>query len=606
MIRKNHKTLHLIIGLVAILAMLLSACTAAAPAGGGETASDGAADTAASGGEEAASSGAGIGDRDPKTLVILYWQAASLPGPYLSGGTKDQDAGAITLEPLANVAPDGTFVPKLATEIPTVENGGISEDLTTITWKLKEGVKWSDGSDFTADDVVFTWEYCTDPDTGCTQLSRFEGVTNVEAVDDYTVKVTFDKPTPFMYTAFVTVGSPIISRAQFGDCVGAAAQTCNEQNTLPLGTGPYKIVDFKVNDVATYERNENYHGEPAYFDKVIFKGGGDAVGAARAVLETGEADYAWNLQVEPDVLAEMESGGNGTIITHFGGNVERILVNQTNPDPDLGDLRSEYDNGDNPHPFLTFKPIPQAMSMAIDRNLIAEQLYGFAGQATCNVIPAPDYYASTANDGCLTQDLEGAKALLDENDVVDSDGDGIREYNGIPLKVRYQTSTNSVRQKTQALIKQWWSEIGIDTELLNHDAGVYFGGDPNSNDTYQKFFTDVEMYTTGPSIDPQQHLSEWICDQMPSKENLWGGNNIFRGCNAEYDELYQQLTSTPIGPEREDIVKQLNDINVQNYYQIPLVHRGSVSATINGLEGVEMNGGWDTEMWNIAEWSRSE
>ena len=606
MIKKNHKTLHLIIGLVAILAMLLSACTAAAPAGGGETASDGAADTAASGGEEAASSGAGIGDRDPKTLVILYWQAASLPGPYLSGGTKDQDAGAITLEPLANVAPDGTFVPKLATEIPTVENGGISEDLTTITWKLKEGVKWSDGSDFTADDVVFTWEYCTDPDTGCTQLSRFEGVTNVEAVDDYTVKVTFDKPTPFMYTAFVTVGSPIISRAQFGDCVGAAAQTCNEQNTLPLGTGPYKIVDFKVNDVATYERNENYHGEPAYFDKVIFKGGGDAVGAARAVLETGEADYAWNLQVEPDVLAEMESGGNGTIITHFGGNVERILVNQTNPDPDLGDLRSEYDNGDNPHPFLTFKPIPQAMSMAIDRNLIAEQLYGFAGQATCNVIPAPDYYASTANDGCLTQDLEGAKALLDENDVVDSDGDGIREYNGIPLKVRYQTSTNSVRQKTQALIKQWWSEIGIDTELLNHDAGVYFGGDPNSNDTYQKFFTDVEMYTTGPSIDPQQHLSEWICDQMPSKENLWGGNNIFRGCNAEYDELYQQLTSTPIGPEREDIVKQLNDINVQNYYQIPLVHRGSVSATINGLEGVEMNGGWDTEMWNIAEWSRSE
>ncbi|MCB0093635.1 MAG: peptide ABC transporter substrate-binding protein, partial [Caldilineaceae bacterium] len=493
MIRKNHKTLHLFIGLVATLAMLLSACTAAAPAGSGETASDGAADTAASGGEEAASSGAGIGDRDPKTLVILYWQAASLPGPYLSGGTKDQDAGAITLEPLANVAPDGTFVPKLATEIPTVENGGISEDLTTITWKLKEGVKWSDGSDFTADDVVFTWEYCTDPDTGCTQLSRFEGVTNVEAVDDYTVKVTFDKPTPFMYTAFVTVGSPIISRAQFGDCVGAAAQTCNEQNTLPLGTGPYKIVDFKVNDVATYERNENYHGEPAYFDKVVFKGGGDAVGAARAVLETGEADYAWNLQVEPDVLAEMESGGNGAIITHFGGNVERILVNQTNPDPDLGDLRSEYDNGDNPHPFLTFKPIPQAMSMAIDRNLIAEQLYGFAGQATCNVIPAPDYYASTANDSCLTQDLEGAKALLDENDVVDSDGDGIREYNGVPLKVRYQTSTNSVRQKTQALIKQWWSEIGIDTELLNHDAGVYFGGDPNSNDTYQKFFTDVEM-----------------------------------------------------------------------------------------------------------------
>ena len=160
--------------------------------------------------------------------------------------------------------------------------------------------------------------------------------------------------------------------------------------------------------------------------------------------------------------------------------------------------------------------------MAIDRNLIAEQLYGFAGQAICNVIPAPLHYLSTANDSCLTQDIDGANALLDENGVVDSDGDGIREYNGMPLKISYQTSTNSVRQKTQALIRQWWSQIGIETELINHSASVFFGGDPNSPDTYQKFYTDLQMYTTGPSIDPQQHLSEWICSQIPVRENAWG------------------------------------------------------------------------------------
>ena len=114
--------------------------------------------------------------------------------------------------------------------------------------------------------------------------------------------------------------------------------------------------------------------------------------------------------------------------------------------------------------------------MAIDRNLIAEQLYGFAGQAICNVIPAPLHYLSTANDSCLTQDIDGANALLDENGVVDSDGDGIREYNGMPLTISYQTSTNSVRQKTQALIRQWWSQIGIETELINHSASVFFGG----------------------------------------------------------------------------------------------------------------------------------
>lgn len=244
--------------------------------------------------------------------------------------------------------------------------------------------------------------------------------------------------------------------------------------------------------------------------------------------------------------------------------------------------------------------------MAIDRSIIAGELYGFAGQPTCNVIPAPEYYASDSNDACLTQDIEGAIALLDEAGIVDSDGDGIREYEGTPLVVRYQTSTNSIRQKTQALIKQWWGELGIETELLNHDAGVYFGGDPNSPDTYQKFFTDVEMYTTGPGIDPQQHLSGWICDEIAESANTWGGNNIFRGCSPEYDDLYQQLTQTPPGSEREAIVKQLNDINVQSYFQIPLVHRGSVAAKINGIEGVRKNGSWDSDMWNIAEWYRAE
>ena len=107
-------------------------------------------------------------------LTILYWQAPSLPGPYLSSGFKDRDAAAITLEPLARYDPDGNLVPALAAQVPTLENGGVSQDLKSITWKLKEGLKWSDGSDVTAQDAVFTWRYCTDEDTGCTGESSFE------------------------------------------------------------------------------------------------------------------------------------------------------------------------------------------------------------------------------------------------------------------------------------------------------------------------------------------------------------------------------------------------------------------------------------------------
>ena len=542
---------------------------------------------------------------EEKVLTILYWQAPSLPGPFLSSGFKDRDAGAVTLEPLAKYTPDGDLIPALAAEIPTLENGGVSQDLMSITWKLKEGLMWSDGSDMSAEDVVFTWRYCSDVETGCTAESSFDGISSVEAVDDFTVKITFDAPTPYPYTAFVSTGTPVISRAQFADCVGKAAASCEAQNTAPLGTGPYRITGFRPNEEALYERNPFYRGPTPYFDRVVLKGGGDAISAARAVMERGEADYAWNLQVEPDVLAEMEAAGNGKVVSAFASLVERIVVNQTNPDPALGDDRSEYLDGQNPHPFLTFTPIPQAMSMSIDRGLISEQLYGFAGEPTCNVIAGPPNYVSTANDRCLTQDIEGADRLLDDNGVLDTDGDGVREYNGAPLRITFQTSTNAIRQDTQALIRDWWSQIGIETELVHHDASVYFGGDPvdDKEASLRRFFADVQMYATGPDIDPQQHLSGQLCKHIPTREDNWAYDNTARSCNPEYDELYDRLSQTSVGPERASLIKQMNDIHVQSFYEIPLVSRGLVSAHLNTLQGVRING-WDSGLWNIAEWRR--
>ena len=369
--------------------------------------------------------------------------------------------------------------------------------------------------------------------------------------------------------------------------------------------GPYRIVSFKTNEEAVYERNPFYRGEAPYFDRVVLKGGGDAISAARAVLETGEADYAWNLQVEPEALAEMEAAGQGKVVSAFASLVERIVVNQTNPAPELDDNRSEYLDGQNPHPFLTFTPIPQAMSMAIDRRLIAEQLYGFAAEPVCNLIAGPPRYASTANDGCLSQDIEAANRLLDDNGVLDTDGDGIREYNGVPLRITYQTSTNSIRQNTQALIRDWWRRIGIDTELAQHDASVFFGGDPavNEDESYRRFFADVQMYAGDSGVDPQQSLSSLLCSRIETRDNNWTGGNNSRSCNPEYDELFAQLAQTRIWPERATLVKRLNDIHVQNYYEIPLVSRGLVSAHLNTLQGVRING-WDSEMWNIAEWRR--
>ncbi len=536
-------------------------------------------------------------------VKIIYWQAPSILNPFLSGGTKDVESASMMIEPLARYDETGTLVPWLVESIPTVENGGVSEDLTQITWNITPGILWSDGTAFTSADVKFTHEYCTHPEGGCAQLTKFEGVVSVETPDDLTVVVTFDKPTPNPYGPFVGGESPIIQAAQFADCLGAKAPECTEANFNPIGTGPFVVTEFKPNDVITMVANDNYRdpAKPA-FASVTFKGGGDATASGRAVMETGEFDYGWNLQLAPDVIAEMEKGGKGTPVAGFGPLVERIMLNNTNPDPALGpDERAVV----KPHPFLGDPAVYKAMSLAIDRPLLVEVGYGQAGRVSCNWVPAPDIYASKGMT-CDTQDIAAANKMLDDAGIVDSDGDGVREKDGVPLKVLYQTSTNAVRQDFQALIKQWWSEIGIETELRNLDASVFFGGDPGSPDTFQKFYADVQMYAnTFNGTDPQAYLGNGLCDKAPSPATQWQGENISRFCNEEYDALHAQLAETANLDERAKIAHQLNDMMVENGGMIPLVHRGRLSAHANSLGGVKLNV-WDSELWNVADWYRIE
>ncbi|MGR3541604.1 MAG: peptide ABC transporter substrate-binding protein, partial [Hasllibacter sp.] len=533
-------------------------------------------------------------------LRIIYWQAPSILNPYLSGGTKDIESASMIIEPLMRYDETGQIVPWLVTEIPTVENGGVAEDLTSITYTLRDDITWSDGTPLTSADVAFTAEYCMHPEGGCAQAAKFENVESVETPDERTVVINFTDPAPFPYSVFVGGESPILQAAQFQDCLGAAAPSCTEENFNPIGTGPFTVTEFRPNDVITMEANENFRveGQPA-FQTVTFKGGGDATAAGRAVMETGEFDYAWNLQLAPEVIEQMEAAGNGTTVVGFGPLVERIMVNYTDPDPALGDERA---TAAHPHPFLTDIVVREAMSKAIDRELLVEIGYGQAGRLTCNVVPAPEAYASPNNDGCLEQDLEGAAAMLEEAGYVDTDGDGIRETpDGEPMQILYQTSTNAVRQDFQALIKEWFEEIGIGVELRNIDASVFFGGDPGSPDTFQKFFADIEMYAnTFNGTDPQAYLGMWLCDKAPRPETQWQGENMPRFCSEEYDALWNELTQTADLAERQRISIELNDMLMQDFAIIPLVHRGRVSAHANDLGGIALNV-WDSELWNVAE-----
>ncbi|MBA3908790.1 MAG: peptide ABC transporter [Rhodobacter sp.] len=534
---------------------------------------------------------------------VLYWQAPSILNPYLSSGTKDVETASLILEGLAGFDDKGVVFARLAESVPTVENGGITADLTQITWKLKPGLLWSDGTPVTSADAKFTYEYCTHPEGGCAQAARYEGIAAVETPDDLTIVINFAAPKPNPYTAFVGGTSPILQAAQFANCLGAAASTCTDQNFMPIGTGPFVVTEFKVNDTVSLAANPNYRdpAKPAFATMTI-KGGGDAGAAARAVMETGEFDYAWNTQINPEQQAQMTAAGKGVLLNGFGTLVERIEMNMTNPSPDLPE--GERSTTKNPHPFLSDINVRKALSMAIDRQILVDIGYGSAGRPTCNLVPAPEMFASD-NTGCLTQDMEGAKALLESSGWVDADGDGVREKDGMKLKILYQTSTNPVRQDFQAVIKDWWTELGVEVELKNIDASVFFGGDAGNPDTFQKFYADVEMYANNfDGTDPEPYLAQYKCDKIPGPDNQWQGENINRFCDPAYDALVDELSKTADLAKRGEIAKKLNDmLTKDSFVVVALVDRGRLSAASNTLGGVVLNT-WDTELWNAENWFR--
>ncbi|MCY7304896.1 MAG: peptide ABC transporter substrate-binding protein [Rhodoferax sp.] len=531
---------------------------------------------------------------------VLYWQAPSILNPYLSGGTKDLEASSLILDPLIKFNQNGEMIPALAESVPTVANGGFAADFKTITYKLKPGLRWSDGSPVTSSDVVFSYEYCTGI-KGCAKANTFTPVDKVVAVDALTTRITFKTAKPYPYDVFGGATAPIIQRAQFKDCLGDKAPTCTKENFNPVGTGPFMVKEFRPNDVIQMVANPNYRdpAKPA-FATLTLKGGGDAAAAGRAVMETGEFDYAWNLQLAPDVLARMARGGKGKTVVAFGTLVERIEMNLTDPAAKHGDLRSTTKF---PHPFLTDVRVRKALSMAIDRATLVEIGYGAAGRPTCNIVPGPPAFASS-NTECIKQDMAGAKALLEQAGWRVG-ADGVRAKDGMKLELNYLTSTNAVRQNFQALIKQWWTELGVKTELRNVSASVFFGGDAGSPDTFQKFYADVEMYANNfDGTDPENYLGNLVCDKIPRPETQWQGTNNNRYCNPEYDKLVKEMSATAGVPQRGAIAKRLNDmVTKDSYVVVPLVDRARISAHANSLGGIVLNT-WDSELWNAADWFR--
>ncbi|MCL4265926.1 MAG: peptide ABC transporter substrate-binding protein [Anaerolineae bacterium] len=537
-----------------------------------------------------------------RTLRLFWWQAPQVVNPHLTSATADRDAARMIYEPLASFNADGELVPVLAAEIPSFENDLLDPDLKWVRWTIPVGLSWSDGRAFTAHDVKFTYDFIKSE--GAVTASTYNAVDSVEVVDLQTVQVNFKDTNPAWALPFVGTEGMIIPGHIFSETGDAP--------TPSVGTGPYQLVSANTEEVLflgselvttvklIYEVNPYYRGaDELYFRRVEMQGGGTAVEAASAVLQFGDVDFAYNLQLEGDVLDNMVAEGNGVgrLMNSLGGRVEFVSLIQNDPnDPTY----------QTPHPFLSVESdasnlyVAQAIAQAIDKEAIAA-LYGPTGAAANAILFAPANFRSEQN--FYPYDLEEARQLLAQAGWADSNGNGIVDKNGRELSLTLRTGANALRQETQRLIQQSLSEIGVDLKL--DVSGQFFSTNATIPNSLWAGTADMPMFTNGNQTpDPTSYMREWTCARIPQDtEGSWVGVNVARWCSEVYDALYTQVVTETDPAVREQLFKQMNDMLVENGIVIPLISRARVSGVSNQIEGVELTD-WDSHLWNVHEWRR--
>ena len=530
-------------------------------------------------------------------VKLLYWAAPTILNPHLAVAPKDLEASQLFYEPLADTDTEGNIVPVLAQETPSVANGGVGRDGTWVQWRLKRGVTWHDGRPFTADDVIFTWQYASDQASATTSAGSYLGIERAEKVDDHAVKLVFKRPTPFWADAFCNAAGFVLPRHVFEPYRGGKSREA-PANLKPVGTGPYRHVDFKPGDIVTAEINPSYHvPNRPFFDRVEFKGGGDPVSAARAVLQTGEYDYGWGLNMEDEILRRLEDGGKGRVVIGRTTNIDYLQLNQADPWRDVDGERASIKA---PHPFLTDPAVRSALALLVDRAAIQGEIMGRQGETTGNFLNRRPFASSNTK-----WEFNPDKA----NAVLDAAGwkrgaDGIRAKDGKRLKVLFQTVSVPVRQKMQQIVKQACGKAGIECELKAVVGSVFFSSDPGNVDTESHFYADMQLSTKIlRQPDPQAFMRAFCSWEVAQKANKWAGVNVSRFKNDEYDRLWRAAETEMDPVKRAAMFIRMNDLVVQNVVVIPVVIRHAVFATGNSIRGFDFSP-FSGPLWRIVYWTK--
>lgn len=464
-------------------------------------------------------------------------------------------------------------------ELPSVDNGGISPDGTTITLKLREDLVWSDGTPLTAEDFVFTYQMTMDPKNTVATTSPYDLMESVTAPDKYTVVSKFKEPfAPWLGTLWHGILPKHILQPVF-DKEGTIDNA--EWNRAPtVGCGPFVFKEWESGSFARFVASDNYWlGKPKLSEIFIRFVPDDA--SQIAALKAGDGDLGTFFAYSD--VPELEAAGI-KIFKVFSGYNEGIFFLQH---PDKG------------HPALKDVRVRQAIAYATDRfSLTKDLLLGLTQ-------PAVTYWDNTPYvDPTLKPwpyDPEKAKQLLDEAGWVDSNGDGVRDKDGVELILKYGTTTREIRKDTQAVLQQQLAQVGIKVELLNYDSDIFFAGygDGGPAATFQ---LDLFEYSNSASF-PDPDNADLLCSEIPSDEKPQGLNSSGL-CDPELDALFKKQITQVDFTERQQTFYQITRIIFERVYWLGLWQDPDLFGVSSRLLNTKFSGA--TPLFNIIEWDLAE
>ena len=492
----------------------------------------------------------------------------------------------LSLASLWNIDNDGNYIMDLAEELPTLENGGVSEDGLVITIKLKPDVTWSDGTPLTAGDAVFTYDMIMAE--GNSSYSRYPWDTYVEsltAVDDHTLQINMTAPYADWSTSLFVGISRIIPRHVLEPVFQAEGTLDNAGwNRLPtVGSGPFILTAFEPASHIALAANDRYWRGRPHLDEIYMRLLEDRA-AQLAALASGESDIG--SYITGAELQTINGMGNVDITSSING---YQVVTFLNVDPNTA------------HPAMTDARVRRAIALAWDRQLMIDQLYSGLYQ-----IPATYWHGTVYDNPDLEPypyDPEQAKALLDEAGWIDTNGDGVRDKDGVELVLRYKYVGGDETTDTRvASMQQMLADVGIKMEMTAETSEVlwasYDEAGPLATGDY-----DMTHYSDGLWYFPSPDTSYFLCSEIPTADNPWG-YNWYGICIPELDELFT-AQAVEINPDkRVEMFYEIGKIMYDETLIIPMYTDPDVWAVNRRLKDVKFSGvdplmfAWE---WDVAE-----